>query len=204
METQKIIIAALMLSLSSQLQAQRIWEERKGCVVSQGNLAPGYMFGQKSVTAYLDGDEEIFLDDRVAFTGSLWISFATSRKEQVGVKANHAVYWGAEYHFLKPSHWDPFVGLTPGAGLVRATYKSGDEIKYTPFSLVPLIAASVGCNYYVGSMFHFFVKVQGTAGQMFSTAPTPNRLDELKFMAGLGWNLRIWKPKKHDTWGKNG
>jgi len=34
---------------SSSSHAQKIWEERKGCVSSQGNLAPGYLFAQKAV-----------------------------------------------------------------------------------------------------------------------------------------------------------
>jgi hypothetical protein len=37
-------------------------------------------------------------------------------------------------------------------------------------------------------------------GQIFSNMPTPQRLDEIKFMGGLGFNLRLWKPKKLDTW----
>jgi hypothetical protein len=85
-------------------------------------------------------------------------------------------------------------------GLVREAYNSGDGLKLTPFSVVPLISAAVGCNYYVGSIFHFSIKIQGVTGQMFSTLPGAKRLDELKFTAGLGWNLRMWKPKKHDVW----
>ena len=203
MESQKIIMMAIGILLFIQLPAQRIWEDRKGSVTAQGNLAPGYLFAQKSVSAYVDGDIQLFVEDRCALTGSIWASFATTQKNKPGLRANHAVYWGAEYHFLKPSRWDPFVGIAPGLGLVRASYMNGDdELKLTPFSVAPLIAASVGCNYYIGSVFHFFVKMQGVAGVMFSTEPSPQRLDELKFMAGLGWNLRLWKVKKHDSWGK--
>ena len=187
---------------STSLHAQKIWEERKGCVSLQGNLAPGYLFAQKAVTAYVDGDVELFLDDRFSFTGAAWCSFATSDKSHVGLRANHAIFWGVNYHFLKPSRFDPYIGFTPGVGLVRAAYKSGEDIKLTPFSLAPLVCVSVGCNYYVGSIFHFFVRVEGVAGQMFSTLPVPQRLDEIKFMAGLGYNIRMWKPRKHDKWAK--
>ncbi len=193
-------LVATAIFIVTQLPAQKIWEERKGCINSQGDLAPGYMFSEKTLTAYVDGDMEIFFDDRVAFTGALWISFPTTPKDRPGIKANHAVLWGGNYHFLKPSRWDPFIGFTPGLGLVQDAYRSGDELKVTPYSAVPLISASIGCNYYVGSVFHFFVKIQGVEGQMFSTLPSAKRLDELKFTAGLGWNLRIWKPRKHDMW----
>jgi hypothetical protein len=199
-DTIKVICLLLFVAATPQSQAQKIWTERKGSISAQGNLAPGYLFAQKSVSAYVNGDVEIFIDDRASFIGQAWISFATTEKNKAGLRANHAIFWGANYHFLKPGRWDPYVGFTPGMGLVRAGYKSGEDIKLTPFSVVPLVSISAGCNYYVGSIFHFFVKVQGVSGQMFSDLPVPKRLDELKFMAGLGWNLRMWKPKKHDTW----
>jgi hypothetical protein len=195
---QKRIKSSLLLLLffSIQTQAQKIWEQRTGCIVSQGNIAPGYMFSSKQATAYVDGDMEIFLENHFAVTGAVWFYVPLAQKSLTGLKVNEAVLWGAEYHFLKPSRWDPFIGLTPGAGLVRVAYNNGEEIKETPYTAVPLAALSVGCNYYVGSVFHFFAKVEGVAGQISSTLPTPMRLDELKFMAGLGWNLRLWKPRK--------
>ena len=202
METQKIKICLLAISICIffQLPAQRIWEERKGCVLAQGNLAPGYLFAQKNVTAYIDGNIEVFIDDRFSFTGAAWCSFATTQKDQAGLRANHAIFWGGNYHFLKPSRFDPYISFTPGLGLVRASYMDGENLKLSPFTVVPLAALSVGFNYYVGSIFHFFIQVQGVTGQTFGTLPTPMRLDEIKFMAGLTFNLRLWKPKKHDVW----
>jgi hypothetical protein len=197
-----ILFLTLMVSISQRVSAQRIWEVRKGCVRTQGNLGGGYLFSQKAVSAYFNGEMEVFFDDRFAYTGAMCASFLTNRKNDVGLKANHAIFAGANYHFLKPKRWDPYIGLTPGVGLVRAAYRNGDELKKTPFTLAPLISAQIGCNFYVCSFLHFFVKVQGVAGQMFSTLPTPQRLDEMKFMGGLGWNLRLWKPKVRDTWGK--
>lgn len=196
----RLLLLLLSVLAFSHLPAQKIWEERRGCIRSQGNLAPGYMFQQKNVSAYLDGDMEIFPINQLGVIGSAWCSFATTKKDHPGIKANHAVFFGANYHFLKPRRWDPFIGLTPGVGLVQAAYKSGDELKRTPYSLAPLFSAQIGCNFYVGSIFHFFVKMQAVAGQMFSTLPVPQRLDELKFMAGLGWNLRMWKPEHKDNY----
>jgi hypothetical protein len=196
-------IRLLMLLLSTlafiQLPAQKIWEERKGCIRAQGNLAPGYLFSQKTASAYVNGDMDLFLDNKVSFTGSAWYSFALNRKNATGLKANHAVFGGFSYHFLKPSRWDPFIGLTPGMGIVQVDYKEGEEIKHSPYQVAPLVSATLGCNYYIGWIFHVFVKVQAVTGQTFGALPTPTRLDELKFMAGLGWNLRLWKPKHKDN-----
>jgi hypothetical protein len=197
-----LVTLALLSVFNLPAFSQRIWEVRKGCVRSQGNLGGGYLFQQKAISAYVNGEMELFFDDRFAYTGAVAISFLTNRKNETGLKANHALFFGGNYHFIKPKRWDPYIGLTPGVGLVRATYKKGDEIKTTPFTLAPLLSAQIGCNFYVCSFLHFFAKVQGMAGQMFSTLPSPQRLDELKFTGGMGWNFRIWKPKMRDTWAK--
>ena len=196
-----ILQVFIFMCLSSQnVLAQKIWETRKGCIRTQGNFSGGYLFGQKAASAYLNGDIDVFVDDRVGVTGSAFYSFALNRNNQTGLKANHAVFFGINYHFLKPQRFDPFIGFTPGMGLVQAAYKDGDVIKRTPYAAVPLLSATIGFNYYVGSIFNFFAKVQGVTGHVVSTMPSAMRLDELKFMAGLGWNLRMWKPKVKDTW----
>src|SRR4051812_38229594 len=91
-----IRLLLLMLSVFTYIQmpAQKIWEERKGCVRVQGNLAPGYLLSQKTVSAYVNGDMDLFFDNRVSFTGSAWGSFALNRKNETGIKANHAVFGG--------------------------------------------------------------------------------------------------------------
>ena len=193
----KVMLLALLASISIGSHAQKIWEDRTGCVIVQGDLAPGYLFAQKKVTAYVDGDMAIFFENRFAAEGAIWISFATAAQGATGPRVNEALFWGAEYHFLKPSRWDPFVSFTPGVGLVRVGYYEGGELKLTPYTAVPLGSLSVGCNYYVGSIFHFFLKVQGVVGQVTSVMPTPSRLDEMKFLGGLAFNLRLWKPGKN-------
>jgi len=192
----KFFVIVFFALLCETAYAQKIWEERTGCAIGQGDLAPGYLFAQKTVTAYVDGDLAIFFENHFAAEGSIWISFATAAQGPTGVKFNDALFWGAEYHFLKPGRWDPFVAFTPGVGLVQVAYNDG-EITRTPFTAVPLGSAAIGCNYYVGSIFHFFLKVQGVVGQVSSTLPKTQRLDEMKFLGGLAFNLRLWKSKKY-------
>ncbi|HLP50236.1 MAG TPA: hypothetical protein VK154_05090 [Chitinophagales bacterium] len=196
----RILILLLSALAFTQLPAQKIWEERKGCIRAQGNLAPGYLFSQKIASGYVAGDMDLFFDNRVSFTGAAWYSFALNRKNETGLKANHALFAGLNYHFLKPGRFDPYIGFTPGIGLVQATYEENDELRKSKLAVLPLVSASIGFNYYVGWIFHVFVKVQGVTGQVSGTLPAPVRVDELKCMAGLGWNLRIWKPKHKDTY----
>ena len=209
MEKRKIGVAALAaMALLLQIQpcqAQKkvkpkIWEVRKGCVRGEGNLAPGYLFYQKDVTAYVNGESEYFVDDRTSVVGSLWISFNMGNNPK-GLYANHSMFGGINYHFLRPMRIDPYVGLTPGFGLVRAGYADAiGDLSKTDFTPVPLIAVAAGFNYYIGSIFHFFVKAQYTTGQIFSSLPVEKHLDELKVTAGLGWNIRLWTPRKRDKW----
>src|SRR5579863_6449371 len=72
-----LIFLIWMLSFSK-VPAQKIWEERTGCISGQGNLAPGYLFATKSATAYIDGDLNIFISNHISATGSLWVYFATA------------------------------------------------------------------------------------------------------------------------------
>ena len=194
----KLALLLMLAIVCATIQAQKIWEARTGCAIAQGDLAPGYLFAQKTVTAYLDGDAALFFDNHFAAEGAVWASFATAAAGPAGVRVNDALFWGAEYHPLKPNRWDPFVSFTPGVGLVRVAY-IGDEgiVTRTPYTAVPLGSASIGCNYYVGSIFHFFLKLQGVVGQVSSTLPHTQRLDELKFVGGLVFNLRLWKPKDY-------
>ena len=211
MEKRRIgTILLVLLAIIMQLQPCRaqevkktklkIWEVRKGCIRTQGNLAPGYLFSQKDVTAYVNGDVDYFVDDRTSVFGSLWASFNMGNNPK-GLYANHALFFGINYHFLRPMRIDPYIGFTPGIGLARAGYvDSLGGLHKTPFTPVPLIGVSAGFNYYVGSIFHFFVKAQFTAGQIFSNLPVEKRVDELKITAGLGYNIRLWTPKKRDKW----
>ena len=97
-----ICLLAILLNTNTQAYSQRIWKERKGCFRGQGNLGAGYLFKQKQVAGYLNGEMELFLDNSFSFTGSLSYSFLMLKKNQVGIQKNHAVYAGANYHFLKP------------------------------------------------------------------------------------------------------
>ncbi len=191
-----IISLLLLLSISELATAQRIWIQRKGCFRSQGNLGGGYFFKQKAISGYLNGEMELFLDERFAYTGAISYSFLMLKKNETGIQKNHAVYAGANYHFIKSHRCDPYIGLTPGIGMVKVAYRDGEQIKSTPYSIVPLLSAQVGCNFYICSFLHFFLKVQGITGQVFSTLPAPQRLDELKMMGGMGLNFRVWKPKE--------
>lgn len=178
---------------ASTADAQEIWESRKGYVRSQANLAPGLMKNQSRVNAYIAGDMDIYFDDQFSFSGSAWYSFSTIRSGQTGVTMNHAIFWGGAYHWAQPGRLDPYVMIQPGFGVARSAYLNHGELSQSAVSVVPLISASAGFNYYVGSMFHFLFRVQAVSGHVTSNMPTPISLNEVRCSVGLGYNFRLFK-----------
>ncbi len=193
-------IILIVWGIQGQSFSQKIWELRTGNIRSQGNLGAGFLSAQKPVAAYLNGEMELFVDNRFAYTGSICYSFKTIRKNQLGITDNHGLFAGANYHFMKPARFDPYIGLIPGISLVRVRFNGEERVESTPLSVVPVMSAQLGFNFYVGSIFNFFAKVQGIKGQFFSILPKPKNIDEIRIMAGLGWNLRIWTPKHTSYW----
>lgn len=193
MENKKIIIIILGLVLTAFSSAQSITEDRTGYARAQGNIAVGYLFAEKQPAAYITGDCDVFIKNQISISGALWVFVPVSRNP-LGIKANHSLMWGFNYHFMKSGRADPYIGLTPGVSLVRVAY-SGSEgtVEKTQYDMAPLISMGGGCNYYVGSVFHFFIKAQGVIGEYFGNAPQPTPLYELKITAGFGLNARLWK-----------
>jgi len=185
-----IMVATLCLFHSS--YALDIWESRRGFVRTQANLAPGLMQNQSRVNAYIAGDMDIFLDDQFSFAGSAWYSFSTIRNGQTGVTMNHSIFWGGSYHWLDAGRFDPYLTLQPGFGVARANYLNRGELATSAVEVVPLVSVSIGCNYYVGSMFHFLFRLQAVSGHLSSDMPQPMSLNELRCSVGLGYNLRAF------------
>lgn len=191
MESRKKILTALFVFIAVAVSAQPIVESRKGNVRSQGNLAGGYLFSQKAFGAYLAGDLDVFIDDHVSITGAGWYGFKLTDNES-GLLHNHAIFSGFNYHPMKKGRWDPFIGISPGVGITQVRFNDSEGISNTTTGLAPLVSGEVGCNYYVGSVFNFFVKARGITGHFRGDAPSPVALNEIKLTAGLGWNFKLW------------
>lgn len=193
METKKILTAGFVL-LSFSSFAQPVIEHRAGNFRAQGNLAGGYLFAQKDFTAYITGDFDLFISDDVSFTGEGWYNFKTN-DNPTGLLENHSLFGGFNYHPVKKGRWDPYIGLSPGMAVVKAGYSDAEDVVQKTLGVAPLISGTVGCNYYIGSIFHLFVKARGVGGRFRGDSPVFTPLNELKITAGLGWNIRFWKAK---------
>lgn len=192
MEPQKAFITILLTAITALVSAQPIAERRVGSLRAQGNLAGGYLFSQKTFSASAAGDFDLFADDNVSVTGEVWYGFKTHNKP-IGLLHNHALFWGFNYHPLKKGRWDPYIGLSPGMAWVQAGYYDGEGVAIKTFGVAPLVSGVIGCNYYAGSLFHFFVKARPVAGRFRGASAEFTSLSEMKIYAGLGWNVRLWK-----------
>ena len=98
---------------------------------------------------------------------------------------------------MKPLRWLPVIlllGILP-TGLHAETNR--DSL----FKIAKPVYEKQGGNFSLGvrSTYSLFGDVM-TSGAAFTNMAAPVRLDEMKIMAGLGWNLRLWKPKKSDSY----
>jgi len=189
-----MILATLFCSWGI-AQAQQLPFDRTGTLRTQANLAGGYLFAQKEYTAYISADLNYYVSPRVSVTGEGWYSFTTSG-EETGLQKNHSLFGGLSYHILRNEHWDPYVGFSPGAAFVSSGYDDQGTIRETNITAAPLISITAGCNWYVGSIFHFYFKLRFVSGQMTGEVPAPVRLEELKITGGLGWNINCRRKRK--------
>ncbi len=163
METKKIIVLLIAIIYMAQTQAQKIYEERKGCFLAQGNIAGSYLFKQKKTLTYFGGDPEYFVQNYLSIGGDVWLSIRLKDNANDGVRDLHSVFGGVNYHPVKKGRFDPYIGLSPGVAYVNVGYHDAENIYKKASGLAPLVSATAGLNVYVGSIFRFFVKVRGVA-----------------------------------------
>lgn len=200
MEIKKtLLIIAVVLSAGS-IHAQTEKFDRTGIIRAQANISGGYLFQQREFGAYVSGDIDVYVAPKVSVTGEGWYGINIHTGEK-GIQGNHALFSGINYHFIRHKHWDPYIGFSPGAGFVVMGYDDSlSTLRQSRVMAAPLVSVTAGCNWYVGTVFHFFVKLRFVSGQVMGDPPTPTRLEELKLSAGLGWNIRAWNRKKGQKW----
>lgn len=183
----KAIVIGIVLSLiciSTLTQAQI--SKRHG-LRTMGTLSPGYMVGLKEGVVSLSGSWSYYLNEHVSVHGE-GSYFLTSLNDFSRVSNNSSLLGGVNYHFTANQRFDPFVGMQPGAGFF--TLEGGKLVSYK-MEVVPLISFVGGVNYYVGSIFNFFIHLRYIQGQAINNPAAKISLSEIRLMAGLGLNLGV-------------
>ena len=189
MDKRLVMLALVLMGLAAQAQDNNTFV-KKYLLRTQGNLSVGYMVKQKTVPAYIGGDFDYFIDERVSWYGE-GSFFVTSTSDEVGykIKHNHAILSGVNIHLTANKRFDPYIGINPG--IMISQFGSTNIIigpQYTKVGVSPVFSAAVGINYYVGSIFNFFVRARYIQGQFFANSMERIPLSEFRFSAGLGWN----------------
>ncbi len=178
---------------------------KKHLLRTQGNISIGYMLKQKMAPAYIGGDFDFFLSEKVSWYGE-GSFFVTNTTEETSykIKHNHAILTGFNIHFTDKKRFDPYIGINPGimisqfgpVGDVNIALYNPPFTQNTRVGVSPVFSAAVGVNYYIGSIFNFFVRARYIQGQFFANSMERIPLSEFRFSAGLGWNWSFFQKKK--------
>lgn len=198
MEKKKIgLIIFIMITLGmANTFAQKDTVLKTGMLRAQANISGGYLFSQKKFAPYISANIDYYINENFSITSEAWISFDIINMENIGLRKNYSLFLGLNYHPLKYSRWDPYIGFSAGGGIHTINYYQDTLIRESPAQFCPLVGVTAGCNYYIGSIFHFFVQAKFVAGGSNSSAYGRTYLEEIKFSGGLGWNFTPRRKKK--------
>ena len=197
METKKIIKAiTFALLVCCSLQAQKDSVIKTGLFRAQANISGGYIFQSKKYAPYISANLDYYINESFSITAETWISFDIIGMDQIGLRKNYSTFLGLNYHPVRKSRWDPYIGFSAGASIHTINYFVDTLIRESPVQFAPVVGITTGLNYWVGSIFHFFIQCKFVAGGNNSSQYGRTYLEELKFSGGLGWNLKSGIKKK--------
>lgn len=167
--------------------------KKSGGLRAMATFAPVWMPFNGNVYYNLSGNWNYYLSEQLSIQGEGSYFLNTLQASRSGFVSQHKLLGGLTYHFKANSAFDPFVGFHPGVGLLRYTKPSALILVANPpeMDVVPLISVSGGINYYVGSIFHFFVHLRYAAGRSHAAYGSLENLSELQCSVGLGLNLGV-------------
>jgi hypothetical protein len=197
METaKKIISVAIIVLICTSAMAQKDSIPKTGMLRAQANISGGYLFSQKKFSPYISANADYYINENFSITGEAWFSFDMVRPDQLGLRKNFSTFLGLNYHPVKFSKWDPYIGFAAGAGLLTVNHFQDTLIRESPVQFTPLVGVTAGVNYYIGSIFHFFLQCKFVAGGTNSSLYGRTYLEELKISGGLAYNFTPRKKKK--------
>jgi hypothetical protein len=143
---------------------------------------------------YLHGNLEYYPNDKLSVRSDSYV-FLNALSSFVELQ-NHSNFTGISYHFTTKKQFDPYITFQPGIAYVKvAPVVAISLIAFPEISgWVPLYSSAIGFNYYAKKYFHLFMEARYVRGEL-PAYPVAISLNELKLSFGLGFNLRVKKPK---------
>lgn len=188
MEKKKISVFIIYCLLSSNILAQQDATERIGMFRGQANLAGSYILPFKQFGTFITGDFNYYLNPRVSMTGEGWFMLPATEKQLL--TAHHNLLGGLTWHLSTHTRWDPYLAFTPGISFTAQRDTTEGKNRITPIALSPTLTLAAGCNYYAGSIFHFFIKIRYLYTNLTAHELPSSTLHEIRITAGLGFNFK--------------
>lgn len=164
---------------------------RKGLLRAQGTICPSYMLSDKQSYFYLHGNIEGYVSEKISFAGEVYYSLGNTSGNTTIFDYNHSLFFGSSYHFTKKNS-DLYIGLQPGISFTKLN-ENGLSIDVMHTGVNPLFSSLIGYNFYVNKFFHFFLQSRLVIGQ--HNFDRHEDLSEIRFSAGLGFNINTIKAK---------
>ena len=140
MEKKKIVSVVLILFVASVgLFAQRDSVIKTGLFRAQANISGGYIFQSKKYVPYISANLDYYINESFSVTGESWISFDIIGMDQTGLRKNYSTFLGLNYHPVRKSRWDPYIGFSAGASIHTINYFLDTVIRESPIQFAPIV-----------------------------------------------------------------
>jgi hypothetical protein len=167
---------------------------KPGLLKASATISPGRMIQNKANSIYISGFLEYVLDRKYSLRGDVFQFVDARYSDETLLEPNfmNRLYFGAFRYFGK-KNLKLYTGAQAGATFMQYYHSFSHGRK---FSVEPSFALKSGTTFYVWDYFHFFADLtyvnSTTRGLMFGS----QKMDELIFSAGLGFQINTRKPYK--------
>jgi hypothetical protein len=167
---------------------------KPGLLKASATISPGRMIQNEANSIYISGFLEYVLDRKYSLRGDVFQFVDARYSDETLLEPNfmNRLYFGAFRHFGK-KNLKLYTGAQAGATFMQYYHSFSLGRK---FSVEPSFALKAGTTFYVWKYFHFFADLtyvnSTTRGLMFGS----QKMDELIFSAGLGFQINTRKPYK--------
>jgi hypothetical protein len=164
---------------------------KSGLLKASATISPGRMLQNEANSIYISGFLEYVLDSKYSLRGDVFQFVDANYSNESILEPNfmNRLYFGAFRHFGK-KNLKLYTGAQAGATFMQYYHSFDQGYK---ISVAPSFSLKAGATFYVWKYFHFFADVtyvnSTTRGLMFGS----QRMDELIFSAGLGFQINTKK-----------
>lgn len=167
--------------------AQNSFPLTDGLLRANFTISPGYLLKQKSFTIYLHGEIEYFPEDKLSLKGDFFY-YIDSQQNGMGFETNHSILAGGVYYFGK-SGLIPYFGLQPGVNISKYKDNGSANMFVSKRQISPVFSATSGFVFIFHNYFNFYFSLNYINGKFFADLPQPEKLNEIRLSAGLGFNI---------------